>query len=99
MSRTRFTSTRTWLLAHQATESSSIRYVHVILRELYVKITIYQIYMYLSFSEMLESQTGLMQSTPHELREKCFIALHSALVSNSGHLLKLGLMGVQVLPN
>jgi hypothetical protein len=55
--------------------------------------------MYLSFSEMLESQTGLMQSTPHELREKCFIALHSALVSNSGHLLKLGLMGVQVLPN
>ncbi|XP_046456568.1 brefeldin A-inhibited guanine nucleotide-exchange protein 3-like isoform X3 [Daphnia pulex] len=47
--------------------------------------------------EMLESQTGLMQSTPHELREKCFISLHSALVSNSGHLLKLGLMGVQKL--
>lgn len=47
--------------------------------------------------EMLESQTGLLQSTPHELREKCFVALHSAFISNSGHLLKLGLMGVQKL--
>ena len=37
-----------------------------------------------------------MQNTPHELREKCLTSLHSALVSNSGHLLKLGLMGVQV---
>ena len=46
--------------------------------------------------ELLESQTGLMQNTPHELREKCLTSLHSALVSNSGHLLKLGLMGVQV---
>jgi hypothetical protein len=49
---------------------------------------------YLSFSEILESQTGLLQSTPLELREKSFTALHSALVSNSGHFWKLGLMGV-----
>lgn len=47
-------------------------------------------------AELLESQTGLLQSTPHELREKCLIPLHSSLISNSGHLLKLGLMGVQV---
>lgn len=48
-------------------------------------------------SELLESQAGLLQSTPHELREKSLTALHSALVSNSGHLLRLALMGVQVL--
>ena len=50
----------------------------------------------LMFLELLESQAGLMQSTPHELREKCLASLHSAMLSNSGHLLKLGLMGVQV---
>jgi hypothetical protein len=37
-----------------------------------------------------------MKSTPHELREKCFTALKSALMSNSGHMLKLGLVGIQV---
>ena len=37
-----------------------------------------------------------MKSTPHELRGKCFTALKSALMSASGHMLKLGLVGVQV---
>ena len=38
----------------------------------------------------------MLQHPPHELREKCFAALHAALVSNSGHMLRLGLLGVQV---
>lgn len=47
-------------------------------------------------AELLGSQTELMKSSPHELRDKGLAALHAALISNSGHLLKLGLLGVQV---
>ena len=48
------------------------------------------------FPELLETQTGLLQNPPHELREKCFTPLHGAIMSNSGHMLRLGLLGLQV---